>query len=896
MTHTAVPANRSRRVDLSRFSLVPAIVALLIAAVGATSAQPLPTFVNEPANGLTVAGSGSSASLLWFSSCGTELTPAVPAVRALQTSISVAPPVPLGNVQTLYAPGVCDGAQPVGERLVVHGSYVYWAAANGTIVRRLTTAAPSSPAARSWPMHRRPPLIGGGVAPGVAVDDWAISWTEVEPAPEWGSSVYEVQASVPGSGDFDRPRGRAYHTINQLDHLVAGPYGLRFAIDRGVGGAANLVALLPTATGAYESRRLSVTDYVSALAVDRGAVYWAESTGTAYSIYIRTISQILQQGRVIFGNALALATVSGLPNNTEVTGLTVDPTPGSSRTRDLWWSVQEVGASAKDAAIVHLTRATGALSPLVYQLEASAVASIVTDGHYVFWAGSNAIYRVLAGGVAPHAPDQALAVTDVSPDRAYQDGVSTDDYYFGADPGGRIGFLVIDPTDDNVLLAASPAAGPWKSTDGGRSWHQSATGMTSGLMWNDATIAIDASDHRRALAITGDEGIAASGRTSFRVWVSFNTGDSWRAVDTSQLPVTCPGTSNLMTAKGVAFAGGRGYVSTSCGLYSSQDLLSWALVTAAGAPPANAFIVGSGDALYACSGSTVRRGTAGGTSWISRNVPRGSCYGAIPLAPIPDGTATPQVVVVLHSNGDATGQATASQLDVVTGTVTDLGFPSIPVDADGNRTYSGEAGVWVARARSGGTWVFGANGNHYFMLTRSEGWFLVRGVHMDTHSMAFPSTFDPPNGPCDAYVASDGSVAFNDNTIGYVVETMPAVGPWLRAQHGLHAYKSQMVNGVHRTWCPEVNGNVEESCPVLYVTSGDNGEWIRDEWGNPDWTPLHDCCGDAGGVVLDPTRPSPLVITRNGVIQVYYPNMAPTTRRPTSPTAATRPLPTRTRW
>lgn len=47
----------------------------------------------------------------------------------------------------------------------------------------------------------------------------------------------------------------------------------------------------------------------------------------------------------------------------------------------------------------------------------------------------------------------------------------------GGDPGGRVVEVIVDPHSPNILYAASEAAGIWKSTDSGRSWAQSGSGL-----------------------------------------------------------------------------------------------------------------------------------------------------------------------------------------------------------------------------------------------------------------------------------------------------------------------------------------------------------------------------------------------------------------------------------
>ena len=49
-----------------------------------------------------------------------------------------------------------------------------------------------------------------------------------------------------------------------------------------------------------------------------------------------------------------------------------------------------------------------------------------------------------------------------------------------------------------------------------------------------------------------------------------------------------------------AFAHGAGFASTACGVYSSTDLVNWSPVSGL---VTGAFVVGQGQALFACSGA-----------------------------------------------------------------------------------------------------------------------------------------------------------------------------------------------------------------------------------------------------------------------------------------------------
>src|SRR6516165_11559983 len=110
--------------------------------------------------------------------------------------------------------------------------------------------------------------------------------------------------------------------------------------------------------------------------------------------------------------------------------------------------------------------------------------------------------RMVAATLLPVGAQQApppypLRVTDVSPDAPAgrpQDANA-------ADPSGRILSVVIDPTHDAVMYAASEYSGVWKSTDAGLTWQQASIGLRSGLtrFSYGPFLAIDALDPKRLM-------------------------------------------------------------------------------------------------------------------------------------------------------------------------------------------------------------------------------------------------------------------------------------------------------------------------------------------------------------------------------------------------------------
>lgn len=844
--------SRRRSVRLASVLVLVASTAIAIStAHEAASASPVPIYLNVPSDGLTVAGAGSSATLYTFASCGSEFTPAVPTIYARATGVQEQTlPVPTSALQAIYDPPDCNGEQPVGERVAAWNDRLYWIAADGEILGRSLTGA----GFLSWPLVAQPPLLGGGPTPGLAVDDASLSWTESDAAPGSGMTVYDIPAS-PAGGLYPGGRVRGYHVSGTLSRLTAGPGGTRFVIDTEPGAGSVLRALVPAGNGHYTVQTISVGRGVTAVTADNGAVYWAESNSGAYVIYQASV-MVDPTGTVSLGIARPVTSRTGFASTMRVTNLVVDPASTQPARHDLWWNIFETGRP-DDPSILHLVRSTGRVDALFSQTEVSTVQAMATDGRYLFWTDTGAVFRALATNSAPHLLGDPLTTADVSPDLPYLDGTTADQT--SNDPGGRIIDMVVDPAHDNTLIAASEFAGIWRSTDGGQNWSQSNTGVKWGLAQPGQKLAIDT--RGRLLYATYDEESQADSTTTARVYASHDDGRSWLE---AALPRSC---GPQLVINSVTFAGTTGWVSANCGLYTSNDLYTWTRVTSPGTPPGGAFISGSGPSLFACWDNTVYLTTDGGGTWAPHVLPSGTCRGTRQLAAAPSADSTPtRSVIAIHGTDDQTVDADFVTFGATRSGDTDrqLGFPAVPTNP------SGIVGVWAAPTNSGGVTVIGANGDNYYEWSPPTTWHELPNIHIDAQAFATPRTYDPAHGNCVAYVADDGSVAKNTTLLSSTSTCTTYSGPWLRAQHGLHAFKTQMVNGVHRQTCHDGGGFVYAPCPVLYAVSGDNGAWERDQTGSSTWTSFTDCCGDVGGASIDPAMPNRLELTRGTMTLQEY--------------------------
>jgi Fibronectin type III domain len=811
----------------------------------AAHATVIPVFMNVPATGLTVSGYGSAANLYAWASCGGEFAPAKPQIEVVNPAIA-SPPVAFADLNHLYESATCDGLQSVGENIAVWGSRLYEITREGWV--ETASNSRSDTPHPTYQLNSIPPLIDGGIARGIAVDDHAITWTDSTSA---GMGVFSAGAPL-ATGSFAGPR-RVYDSDVPLRHLTAGPFGTRFVV-RGSGAAATLIGLTPNAGSTGYSPTTLSTGQVTAVASDPGAVYWAEKLSNGYAVYTRRVSAS-RTGAITFGSVTSLARVTGLAGTARISHLVTDPNTAIPATRhDLWWSVEGT-TNANDATLVHLSRALNTRLVLLRHSDTTDLDDIATDGNWVYWTDSVAVHRALSSATAPPPVTTPISTSDVSPDLPYAHGVSCCD-----DPGGRVTDLVVDPTNGNNLYAATQYSGPWRSTDAGRSWRQSANGLADGGTDDSSKIAIDPTAPTHLLYATDDDGSIADG-SSAALYASTDSGSSWGQVDPGQVPCQ---------VYFLAFAAGTAWASGACGIYKSSDLFNWTHVTTTGTPHAGAFITATGGSVFACDDTNVTYTRDDGTSWHSVVLPHGHCisWSAFPLA-VAASSGDPNQAIVLHEDSDTTPIG-LTQLNLTTGVGVELGYPNVPRDSKTNRVaVSGEVAVWIANTHSGGNRVFAANGDNYFEWGGGTTWNQFSDAHIDARALAFPSSYDPAHGNCRAYVANDGSVAVDQTVHADGSPCTTHDGPWVRAQHGLHAYKSSVINGVHRASCENSDHVVVSPCPVLYVGSGDNGMWTRDLTQATPWDNMHDCCGDNGGVTIDPRLPHQVLATRNGTLQQY---------------------------
>jgi Big-like domain-containing protein/pentapeptide repeat protein len=518
----------------------------------------------------------------------------------------------------------------------------------------------------------------------------------------------------------------------------------------------------------------------------------------------------------------------------------------------------------------------------------------------------------------PSAYVNPFSTTDVSPDAAYDTPGSTN----GMDPAGKITSLALDqpppPCDTCIappptLWAGTQYDGVWRSTDGARTWHQASFGIRFGVspaldcQGGCNFLAFDGSDsqHPQRLLFVASDTDSRQAPALGGLYVSIDGADSWQHVDLLQAAgSTCqPGTQIHISS--VAFSGGRPFVASACGIFTTADsslASGWTALPATPFTSANAVLAGdSASTLFACNPNDSRAALFEsqdlGQSWTPTNAPlsgTGNCraLSADPLngksasrtvfevsnySPCPSASPLPatcnyEVSEVVFSNTAGTSDQRSL-----------LGLPS-----DGNSGCCGQPYVFAAlradRPKNGldqpgiSYDIYAADQFHFYvysgLATSLNGpqWTEITGipnnppfqVHVDTWAaVASPDFYAPSFNACDVWLADDGGVYQNFSAQSSAAGPCTPGSGWGRAMAGLHAFDSTSISGAPR---PLSECDVKtDPCPALYVSSGDNDTWATAQ-ARPgaDWGIMDGTVGDSGSTFLDPSMPYQLVTGREG--------------------------------
>ncbi len=329
---------------------------------------------------------------------------------------------------------------------------------------------------------------------------------------------------------------------------------------------------------------------------------------------------------------------------------------------------------------------------------------------------------------------------------------------------GRINEIVFEPGNANTIYIGTPAAGLWKSTDGGSNWSSNTDALPS---LGVSAIVVDKDDHNTIYIGTGDrDGFDSQGRG---VMKSTDGGNNFVAINTG-IPnneyindlIQDPNNANILIA--------GGYFNS---FYRTTDGgANWTKVTNLTESITNlVFKPGNSQYVYATSRSgKFFRSTTNGQAWteITSGFPNLGGNGSH-RAFLAVSSQRPNDVYVVRANGryfdglyrsTDSGQSFTQQsstpniLGYDDGTGDDefsgQGFYDLTIVMDpttAGTMYVGSVNIWKS-TDYGATW------------TKKTTWY--SDVHSDQHHLTFG-----PNGYC--YAGNDGGIYYS--TDGWDTET-----------------------------------------------------------------------------------------------------------------------------
>lgn len=424
---------------------------------------------------------------------------------------------------------------------------------------------------------------------------------------------------------------------------------------------------------------------------------------------------------------------------------------------------------------------------------------------------------------------------------------------------GPVSTIVADPKNPNVLYAASWYAGVWKSTNGARTWKPANRGLaTPFAQIVPRALAIDDQNSERLL-FAGLPDDFRPFKPLGGLWFSPDAAAHWIHVD-------LPGCS-VPYLLAVGFTGGVAFAQTGCGIFIARgdpaDTTSWVKIPD---PPGVEYfvLVGASSRLYTCGQDRKVKPTDKQTTTVA--------YRAI-------GSAGPWTFATSLPLGGCQDLAVAP--DDPDDLIVALGDPLRVWRARVGSSFNGAIGEGFTFKGGGGqvslyavrrphalskgpglgydlfiadTWAFrqyeateGMSGNWEHELSPT--------LHVDTHTMAFPPTYDPEKGNCTAWAATDGGVyATTTGAAGRRCDTWNS--GWRHASQGLHIMASEDMAGVRSC------GEGRNACPAIYLPTAHDDVWASLNGGSV-WTRM-DGIGDAAVAMVDPALPGQVLGARGG--------------------------------
>lgn len=389
--------------------------------------------------------------------------------------------------------------------------------------------------------------------------------------------------------------------------------------------------------------------------------------------------------------------------------------------------------------------------------------------------------------------------------------------------GGRTRALVIHPTNQNLLYAATVGGGIWRTTNGGASW-SALTGFSANLA--SCTLVMHPSNPSILFAGTGEGFFNLDAIRGAGIFRSSDGGNTW-----TQLASTNNGNFHYVNRIAISPNGNTILAATNTSLYRSTDGGNSWTVPSGGVNvrmlDCDFHPTDSNRCICSTSGARVWFSTDGGASWTAATGLNSNTDGFDLRTEVCYARANPNIVYasVDRSNGTIYRSTDGGASFTQRGDHSYLGsqgwydniiWAGDPTTAD--RVIVG--GIDLFRSTDGGT-----------TLTQISVWSMApASAHADHHDICTPPAYNGTSNQT-LYFANDGGVYRGSNIWGSV--------SWQELNNNLG--------------CTQFYGGSANSLGVVYGGTQDNGT-LRFTGNTEGWNSPFG--GDGGWCASDPTDPN----------------------------------------